>query len=237
MVCKISLYITLKSNFPVASVSGCICLLWRFDTLKFIGICCNHPYEFTGVNFIENYPILATSDTEPCIILWDCREQPMVKISKGGGSIHTALNYEMPRYIKIELDRIFPDLMWFTNVQVDDLQEMKYEQSNTEAKNFAMRFQPNYPEWLIVENETKHGNGKTPPKLRPLGQNKGQGSSSKSYLSSLIINKPNQEERQLWYIAEDNGYIYLLELNSLINHLNIKQSKGISQMNNYDPMK
>ena len=136
----------------IATCSGSIWLLWSYFTLKFIGICWNSPYDFVGISFIPDYPVLATTDNEPWIILWSCKGKGNISSQDKNTGVSSSLNYEMDRLIKIELDSNFSLMLFQIKVDVEELIETEYDEANEEILKYISRYKPHE---VFQENRTK----------------------------------------------------------------------------------
>lgn len=203
--------------------------------MKFIGICWNHPHEFVDIKFVKNYPILITADVEPCLILWDCREQARIGRVKGLKT-HSAYSYEMTQYIKIQLMNIYPQLIIQTEIPVTELVEVDYQDGDEEAKKFSLRYKGSY-QWKNEDIDDTSDEDQDSSKLsKILTQGFGDYVAS-SLLPTSSIKKPQWEEAILLYIASESGYMQMIELNTLINHLNIHTMNDLVKRGDYDPNK
>ena len=211
----------------VATVSGSLCFLWSHDTLKFIGVCTNHPYDITGISFVPGYPILVTCDTEPCIIMWSCLEKASGEYTQPTVYNQT-LNYQMNRLIKIELPGLQVSAMVteITQISVLELMETEFNPHDYTATRYVNR----YLEELGPE-DAKNESLETAPD---------ENADHSKYLNDTAMmddseDEPEQQQPEpsrrritwensmLMHFCDESGYMHMLELNSLVNSVSMSK--------------
>lgn len=140
----------------------------------------------------------------------------------------------MPRYIKIELGNSFPLLTLQIDATCKELEEVEYQESDLEAKEFVLRYQPEVEE----ENDEScedTAEEELPRKTKYLSNY--QTPRVEEFKSPVVKKKPTWKEAILLYVADDNGYMNVIELNTLIDHLEIPKVEIKTDVGDYDAYK
>jgi hypothetical protein len=148
------------------------------------------------------------------------------------------INYEMTQFIKINLGNIVPLTTTQVDVMTSELSEVEYPEEDIDARAFALRYRPiAIP--VIEENEDTTEDEQPPMRktlLEAVTANF-EDCEESPFLSPVVTRKPGWDEAIFFYIASESGYIHLFELNTLINHLQIKKSPDFTKRGDYDPNK
>lgn len=144
----------------------------------------------------------------------------------------------MTQFIKIDLGNISPTTTTQVDVMTSELSDVEYPEEDVEARAFALRYRPiTIP--VIEENEETTEDEQPPMRktlLEAVTANFEECEES-PFLSPIVNKRPRWDEAIFFYIASENGFIHLLELNTLINHLQIKKSPDLTKRGDYDPNK
>lgn len=200
--------------------------------MKFIGIWTNHPYEITSVSFVPDYPILITTDSEPWIIMWHTKN----RIGSGyeqNTVYNRNLNYQMIRLMKVELGElsISSTCDSITKLSNSELIETEFNHNDRYTISYINRYlEEMTPEDAKNESlETADDDG-PPPKY--LNEDVVLDTTEPEPTPQEVrTRRITWDDAYLMHFCDDFGYMYMLELNWLINSLSIEQSnetcKGI----------
>lgn len=209
--------------------------IWHF---KIYWIMLNSPswnYIYWVLKRIPS--VIITSDTESSIILWDCQEKSFLSMKKKGFHTSSAINYEIPQLIKINLDKIFPNFTLEVHVDVKELSHCEFEQNDWEAKEYASRYNHHRIRYEENEDTTEDEQEQAATHKRNILSAAFEESVTSPFLSPINKKRVNWDEAILLYLATENGEMHLVELNTLINHLQISKWEDVTKKPNYDPKK